>query len=359
MSRKRRWWYNPLRLVVLLAAVITTLAATKPVHDLPPPIGVEVRGSMRYVRPNLTFGDALKRFRLVPRHGHLLDVAGLILERDTYRGEILLNGHRSVSWQPLADGDVIEIVDGEDHTEDTVQEVLAIPGGRPGNPQFFLGNQPGDQITTKGRISRKIVLVVFQPTGDAEIPPAVALTFDDGPHPTYTPRVLSILRKHDVPATFFVVGYLAAIYPDLIQREARNGTVACHTYSHPQIPPFADLRWKALREEIVRGAEVLEEQGIVSRLFRPPGGSYDDRVIQMADRHDMRVVMWGIDPQDWREDLTAKQIAGRVLRNVQPGSIILLHDGGGDQSATVRALPRIIKGVRKMGLRFTVVAPQA
>jgi peptidoglycan-N-acetylglucosamine deacetylase len=355
MSRKRKWWYNPLRLVVVMAAVVVTLAATRPVQDLPPPIGIEVNGKVHYVRPSFTFGDALGRYSLEPAHGHLLDVEGFMLERDLYRGAVLLNGERSVSWQLLEDGDAIEVVDGEDHIEPLAQDVVTIPGGRPGNPQFFLGNQPGDQVTTRGKISGKIVSVVFRPQGDAQIPPAVALTFDDGPDPTYTSRILSILRRHRARATFFVVGYLAAQHPDLIRREARNGVVATHTYSHPQTKPFADMFARPMEREMTRGSEVLIEQGITPTLFRPPGGSYDDRVVATAMEQGMRVVLWSVDPQDWREDLKAKQIARRVLRNVGPGSIVLLHDGGGDQSATVKALPKIIKGIRRMGLRFAVI----
>jgi peptidoglycan-N-acetylglucosamine deacetylase len=342
---------------VLVVALLAPVAIPLRLVDRPPPIGVTVRDEVRYVRPTLSFGEAVTRYRLRAEPGDLLDVDGLILDPDVYRGVVLLNGARGVAWDGLADGDVIEIVDGDDRTEPTEQVVTVIPGGQPGNPQFFLGNQPGEQVTTQGRISGKVVSVEFRPTGPREEPPAVALTFDDGPHPTYTPEVLSILRRHHVPATFFVIGYLAARYPELVRREARNGVVASHTWSHPQALPFRDLRRRELRREVVRGVHGLEDLGVSPRLFRPPGGSYDEQVVAMVDRHGMRVVLWGVDPEDWREDLRPRQIARRVLRNVRPGSIVLLHDGGGDQSATVRALPRIIRGIRRMGLRFSAIGP--
>lgn len=187
---------------------------------------------------------------------------------------------------------------------------------------------------------------------------AVALTFDDGPSPTFTPQVLAILRRFDVPATFFVVGYLAERFPELVREAAEVGTVASHSYGHPIGTPFADLPRKRIVEEMDGASDVLEGLGLRITLFRPPGGSSDDRVVKLAGRRGMRVVMWSVDPEDWRNDAKRKLIVRAVVRNVQPGSIILLHDGGGDQSATVAALPAIIKKIRKMGLRFTVVAKQ-
>jgi peptidoglycan/xylan/chitin deacetylase (PgdA/CDA1 family) len=346
------------RVAVVATALVVTIGAAPVLYDRPPPIGVTVRGEVRYLRPTVTFGDVQRRYRLVPEHGSLLDVDGIPLREDIYPGTVTVDGRRPVSWEVLTDGAVIEVTDAEDRTEPVDETVQFFPGGLPQNPQFILSRQPGNQITTFGRLSGKIVTVVFEPTGPNEIPPAVALTFDDGPHPTYTPQILAILRKHHVPATFFVVGYLAERFPDLIRREAAIGTVASHTWGHPISPPFRDLPPKRLREEIKQGIEAVEEQGLVVKLFRPPGGSYDDEVLRVAERNGTRLVMWSVDPEDWQNDVTRKQIVRSVIGHVRPGAIILLHDGGGDQSATVAALPTIIKKIRRMGLRFALVASQ-
>jgi peptidoglycan/xylan/chitin deacetylase (PgdA/CDA1 family) len=87
-------------------------------------------------------------------------------------------------------------------------------------------------------------------------------------------------------------------------------------------------------------------------LFRPPGGSWDPKVLTVAHEQGMRIALWDVDPRDWSSSATPTSIAENVLRNVRPGSVVDLHDGGGDQSATIRALPRIIHGIRKMGLRL-------
>jgi peptidoglycan/xylan/chitin deacetylase (PgdA/CDA1 family) len=93
-------------------------------------------------------------------------------------------------------------------------------------------------------------------------------------------------------------------------------------------------------------------------LFRPPGGWYDDELIQEARRQHMRVVLWDVDPRDWEPSVSAREIADNVLSKSRRGSIILLHDGGGDAAHTVAALPRIIRGLRARGLRFVLIPPQ-
>ena len=110
-----------------------------------------------------------------------------------------------------------------------------------------------------------------------------------------------------------------------------------------------------MRSEMLDAKLALEQVGVEPHLFRPPGGSFSGDVVETARRMGMRVVLWSVDPQDWRNGATTTQIVVNVLSNVHPGSIVLLHDGGGDQSATVRALPQIIKGLRKMHLRIKPV----
>ena len=171
-------------------------------------------------------------------------------------------------------------------------------------------------------------------------PPRVALTFDDGPWPDSTQQVLAILGRMGVRATFFDVGYLARDHPDLVRRELDAGmVVGNHSWDHPITPPFRDLPHPRITSEIRRTNTELDSIGVKPQLFRPPGGSYSPWVLKEAARQGVRVVLWSVDPRDWKPGTKARRIVHSVLSHVRPGSIILLHDGGGDRSATVTALP--------------------
>ena len=186
----------------------------------------------------------------------------------------------------------------------------------------------------------------------------MALTFDDGPSPQFTPGILSVLRKLHVHATFFLVGYLAQAYPDLVRRELRFGmTVGNHTYNHPEVPPFDQLPGRLLADEIGIGSEILSRLGVHPGLFRPPGGSTSPTVVRAAAAVGERVVLWSVDPTDWQPGTSKRQIVRRVLAAVRPGSIVILHDGGGDRSATLAALPAIIRGIRQRGLHLVALTP--
>ena len=186
----------------------------------------------------------------------------------------------------------------------------------------------------------------------------MALTFDDGPSPRYTPAVLSRLGKLHVPATFFVVGYLADLYPALVRRELRAGmTVGNHSYNHPEVPSFDELPQALMEDEIFLGSQSLSRLGVEPRLFRPPGGSWSPAVVRAVESSGERVVLWSVDPADWQTGVTARQIVQKVLKAVRPGSIVILHDGGGDRAATVAALPGIVRGIRHRGLRLVAIAP--
>jgi len=177
----------------------------------------------------------------------------------------------------------------------------------------------------------------------------VALTFDDGPS-TYTPQILAILRQYHVPATFFVVGIHVREFPQYVHDEVAQGSiVGNHTYTH------ADLQ--DLSSPYVT-AELTETQGAVRAAahytphwFRPPYGDVDSRIVGLAASVGLRTVTWSVDPADWSVPGVAT-IEDRVLYYTQPGSIVLMHDGGGDRSETVAALPYIIQTLKSRGYRF-------
>jgi peptidoglycan/xylan/chitin deacetylase (PgdA/CDA1 family) len=156
-------------------------------------------------------------------------------------------------------------------------------------------------------------------------------------------------------ATFFLVGYLAERYPGLVRAVQRAGmAIGSHSWGHPE--PFDALSTRRMREEMQRANDLLLRRfGIRVTVFRPPGGSADPDVVTTASTLGMRVVNWNVDPHDWVSGARPRSIARAVLAQVGRGSIVDLHDGGGDQAATVKALPAIIRGIRRMGLKLVVL----
>jgi peptidoglycan/xylan/chitin deacetylase (PgdA/CDA1 family) len=350
------------RIAVIVAVVLIALAGVGGAsyafllrkHTIP----IRVRGVDEKVSEGATLADAADRFDLAPAAGDLLDVQGGILRPGAYPGRILLDGREAAPGTELRKGASIRVENGEDRREPSSISYVRIPDGMPGDPQFTLARTPGRQELERGRISGKVVPLGFHQTGPSRTPKAVALTFDDGPS-VFTPRILATLRRLHARATFFVVGRLAKVAPRLVKREIAAGMeIGSHSYSHPYRPPFDRQPHRVIRREITWTRGVLHHIGRDPTLFRPPGGTFSPYVIETAGSYGERVVLWSVDPTDWKPGSTAKQIARRVLRAVKPGSIVILHDGGGDRSATVAALPRIIRGIRQRGLRLAPIDPE-
>ena len=343
---------------ILSAGLLFPAFSGSNLFDLPPPVDVLIQGKLHVFEAGTSYLDAVLALHLEPTAGSLLDVEGMVLAPGRYPGKILLDGEVLDGDRRLGEGDRIWVVDGKDHTEQVVQTTVELPGDRPSDPQFDLALAPGEQIVTRGEISGKLVSSVFHPTGPAVIPKAVALTFDDGPWPGQTDRILQVLAKFHAKATFFLVGYLAQRSPDLIRAEAAAGmTVGDHTWDHPLTPPFGQQPAAVARSEMSRTQALLSSTGVQTKLFRPPGGSFGDATVGIAQDLGMRVVLWSVDPRDWEPGVTKKRIVKRVLANVRAGSIVILHDGGGDRSATIAALPGIIKGIRAKGQSLVTIAP--
>jgi peptidoglycan/xylan/chitin deacetylase (PgdA/CDA1 family) len=170
----------------------------------------------------------------------------------------------------------------------------------------------------------------------------VALTFDDGPGP-FTWRVVRELQRMHVPATFFQVGRQVAAYPWAAHLVERSFAVGDHTYSHVDL---RRLRWAAQLREI---------EGQATRgLFRPPYESFDRRTLGVLRLERMLMVLWDVDSRDWTRPGVGR-IVSNVVRRVRPGSIVLLHDGGGVRWQTVAALPVIVRALRARGYRFVTV----
>jgi peptidoglycan-N-acetylglucosamine deacetylase len=180
---------------------------------------------------------------------------------------------------------------------------------------------------------------------------AIALTFDDGPWPTTTRQILDILKKNNIKATFFWVGRYLQTYPELGKQVAASGhAIGNHTWNHQYIKYNED----GAAREIDRTSSLIEElTGVKTSMFRPPGGILNNGLAAYAQKKNYAVIMWSADSLDWR---TATQsLMDNVMRQANSGGIVLMHDGGGNRSRTVAALPDIIARLRKEGYIFVTV----
>ncbi|MCB0869279.1 MAG: polysaccharide deacetylase family protein [Solirubrobacterales bacterium] len=175
----------------------------------------------------------------------------------------------------------------------------------------------------------------------------VALTFDDGPS-DYTPQVLRILRQKKAKATFFMLGQQVARYPASARRVLALGhEVANHSYHHDLLPGGADIRAATRRITAVTGFRPC--------LFRPPYGAVSSSLRRSAREDHMKVVNWDVDTSDWKLP-GAGAIASTIVHRVRPGSIVLMHDGGGPRGGTVDALSSAIRGLRRRGYKLVTVS---
>ncbi|TDO52332.1 peptidoglycan/xylan/chitin deacetylase (PgdA/CDA1 family) [Kribbella sp. VKM Ac-2527] len=178
----------------------------------------------------------------------------------------------------------------------------------------------------------------------------VYLTFDDGPDPKYTPQILDILATYGAKATFFEVGEEVARHPELSRRVHLLGhSVQNHTWSHPDL---RTVSWASFKDQIQTTDRYIQAQtGYTPRCLRPPYGSVNSLVSKRSASLGKDVVRWKIDSRDWARPGTAA-VVRQVLDGARNGSVILMHDGGGDRSQTVAALPAILKTLKAKGYVF-------
>jgi peptidoglycan-N-acetylglucosamine deacetylase len=190
----------------------------------------------------------------------------------------------------------------------------------------------------------------------------VALTFDDGPNPDWTPPLLTKLAEYRVPATFFVLGRNLERHPEIGRRIVQEGhEVGNHTYRH-RILPF--LPGSEIRNELESTQQLIADlMGVRPVFLRPPNGLFTGRVLDVVEQLGYRAVVGDVFPLDFARP-GAEVITRRVLRRVRPGSIIILHDGNvgrfdRDKSQTVHALDGIILGLRERGYDFVTLSQLA
>lgn len=238
-------------------------------------------------------------------------------------------------------------------SEDPHPEALEQP--RQSNPAITpspLISQPQTPVEEKRRLPASAyagaVVRWVLPVGEEK---QVALTFDDGPWPDTT-AVLDVLRQYGVKATFFWVGLHLQKRPEIARQVVAEGhAIGNHTWSHRNTP----MTPEEAGAEIERTAALIQQTtGLTTSLFRPPGGRLYNGLADYALQQGYTVVQWSVLSEDTQAQGSAT-IVDNVLRNVKPGSIVLLHDGGGDRSHTVEALHSILPSLQAQGYRFVTV----
>lgn len=182
--------------------------------------------------------------------------------------------------------------------------------------------------------------------------PVVAMTFDDGPHPTLTPQLLDILAQRQIRATFFLVGTRVARHPAVARRIVAEGhEIGNHTWSHPSLSGLGDA---GILREIDRATRAIHETvGRAPVTMRPPYGNLTGRQRLMVHRErNLPTVLWSIDPEDWRRP-GPDIVASRIVNSSHPGGVVLAHD---IQSGTVRAMPETLDTLRMRGYQFVTVS---
>ena len=183
---------------------------------------------------------------------------------------------------------------------------------------------------------------------------AIALTFDDGPSPNTTPQILAILKEKNIKATFFLIGQNLKNFPQIGQQLVANGhALGNHTWHHwhRQV-----TKWTIASEIEDTAALIYETTGVKTSLFRPPNGFLYNGLADYARKRKDVVVLWSIKSGDWRRHgVSVEQLINKVVETAKPGAIVLMHDGGGERSRTVQALPKIIDELTAGGYEFVTV----
>ena len=353
-------------LVALVAGGTVAVIETRAEGRVAAARGVSVRVNGDPVRlgsTRATLAIALARAGIDPHDG-VLRSAGTATVLDTlYDPAVVTVDGIAVSMDARLRKHVRIVVDnGIDAVEPTATRTLPIPypnQDKVGQPGWIAGAE-GEAEEVYGTVSGEVISrrVTREPVAAQQVvvPAAVSagssvfLTFDDGPDPTWTLRVLDVLRAAGIKATFCMIGRYARAYPDVARRVVAEGHALCnHTDSHASLDRLSAA---AVEAEIQNaGNSIQAATGVRPTLFRFPYGRTSATANGVVGRLGLRVLPWNVDPSDYTRPGTDTIIA-RVAQAVKPGSIILFHDGGGDRSQTVAAITSLITSLRAAGYTF-------
>ncbi len=337
--------------------------------NLKQPISLTVDGVKMKVRAGTTVAELQSSGAISSHAGRVLSIKGAIL--GDAEGEPVLierNGRSAASNEIVFDGDVLMSSSGADSTEATVAVREPIPmqtriQGTGPVMQLASPGSVGVREAVLGAVSRDVVssrtVTPEQPMVVLRVRPSptdklIALTFDDGPWPGHTEKILQILKAEKVHATFFMVGIRVKLSPGLARLVVADGNlVGNHTLSHRELTKNSA---KEVKHQIMGGADaIFRATGVRPIWFRPPYGSINGGVWKETRQLHLRVAMWDIDTRDWSRP-GVKHIVTVAEKHASKGAIILMHDGGGsDRTQTIAALPTVIRDLKKRGFVFVTL----
>jgi len=343
--------------------------------------GITVNGERTTIWRGATIEKVLDKGLVNPKPGNLLSVDGsVIAEGEGERCSATIDGTKAELTAKIHRGADVQIGDGGDTTEEYTEARESIPHGTSdgdrsfeaywfGSIHLLSDGQDGTMVKRTGKLSGVTVEEVETPAVDAGYSiytakpedKVVALTFDDGPWPETTDQILDILQENGAKATFFTIGNQIAEQPDAVRRAHDMGCQVCtHTWDHAEgSGGGVDLTTMSSDEqvsEVQRGydaiAQVLGEEP--AHIMRAPGGNFHDDIINNLWSLVDAEIGWDVDTMDWSQP-GVDAIAQTIL-SVQPGQVVLMHDGGGDRSQTVEALRTALPQLVEQGYRFVTIS---
>lgn len=341
-------------------------------------VEITLNGTATSIRVGSTCEQVIQTAELSPKAGNLVSVSGKRLEEGAgYAYTAKLGGNElsedDAKNYRVSPGDDLDISDGGDRMEDyDVQVMTEDPqlemGGdawgnlsyvsqwpKAGSYEMRTGKRSGE--TARGDTieeTQNAVVSVHQISPDDDSKKLVALTFDDGPAEKYTDAYLDILDKYGIHATFFNLGQNVEEYPELAKKICDRGSeVMSHTYQHQQL---SLLDSEALQKEFSSTFSTIESTtGVKTTGFRPPYGDFTEKAWLNSGGLASVSVLWNQDSLDWKRP-GVDAIVENSTKNVTSGSIILMHDGGGNRDQDVEALPQIIEKLQNEGYEFVTVS---
>ncbi|MCX7600018.1 MAG: polysaccharide deacetylase family protein [Armatimonadetes bacterium] len=300
----------------------------------------------RPVRPGLRVTEAV---RLVgaprARPGDLLDVTGRVLKPGGgEQPRLFLAGALVPADYVLRWRDRIQVRPGRDLREPAMDVVTC---SRTASGGVIVARHVEGKVSGRQAAVERMAIAAPKRV-------RIALTFDDGPNPVWTPQVLDVLAKYRAKASFFVLGQCAVRWPELVRRQVAEGHEIClHSYSHAR---FTQLPASRVTLELARNLRALSDLAVGPiRWFRPPYGVVNARVREQVAAMGYRTVLWDVDTRDWRRP-PAEVIAARILAGAHDGAVILMHDGGGDRSRTVAALALALPRLKARGVEMLTLS---
>lgn len=328
---------------------------------------VTINNKPLIVRGETTVGKALYQAGYSIRRGALISREGkVVLKNGGKEPRIYINKHPASKSAVLKRDDDVTFFQGQNIKDNIKERLVPIPSRTRviGSGPFIILQRrgvDGQRYEVYGEKSGAVIssrIVNYpEPTivkrSKAVPGMTVALTFDDGPNPPYTQRILKILREQNVIATFFVVGSQVQKYPEVVREISESGyPVENHSLTHPKLYKLANT---VVDAELDQARDlIMQNTNVEPKWFRPPYGTSNVIIDEAVAKRGYKLVFWTVDTLDWKAPDT-EFIWQRFISQIRPGAIVLLHDGGGNRDKTIAILPRIIQYLRDQGYSFVTL----